>query len=324
MRGHDDAATTRRRRRQPRCRCSPGSQSLQPPRSQSLQCPGRHRSFRRRYSPSLAAAPSLQVPAAALPHGPHCSPDPRGWVVEARTTTRRRRRDDQHWWSERTVTSLFGAESGDGGPDGGPLGAVRAGRCFLDWLDVGLWADIAGQAGAVPTVRRLQAAARGAGRLRRGAGAPHVRVAAAPDLAGGFLHELTENQRSDQKIFPFLEWLRVGEAEQVELRDAVQGAQEFPRRGAGHVPGDLPRSQDRHQRSRRRGVARDAVVLEQALYVEVWEVGSGFCWTTARASRERSCSATRGCATRSPTPACWGSRCAGGSGSATPTTRIFR
>ena len=32
-----------------------------------------------------------------------------------------------------------------------------------------------------------------AGRLRRGAGAPHARVAAAPDLAGGFLHELTEN-----------------------------------------------------------------------------------------------------------------------------------
>ena len=28
-------------------------------------------------------------------------------------------------------------------------------------------------------------------------------------------------------------------------------------------------------------------------------------------------------ATRSPTPACWGPRCAGGSGSATPTTRIF-
>ena len=27
-------------------------------------------------------------------------------------------------------------------------------------------------------------------------------------------------------------------------------------------------------------------------FVEVWEVGSGFCWTTARASRERSCSAT--------------------------------
>ena len=185
--------------------------------------------------------------------------------MEARTTTRRRRRTSTGGrdGAERTEGdahlqgSLFGAESGDGGPDGGPLGAVRAGRCFLDWLvveevtqlDVGLWADIAGQAGAVPTARRLQAAARGAGRLRRGAGAPHARVAAAPDLAGGFLHELTENQRSDQKIFPFLEWLRVGEAEQVELRDAVQGAQEFPRRGAGHVPGDLPRSQDRHQRA---------------------------------------------------------------------------
>ena len=91
-------------------------------------------------------------------------------------------------------------------PDGGPLGAVRTERCFLDWLvveevtqlDVGLCTNIAGQAGAVPTARRLQAAARGAGRLRRGPGAPHARV-----LAGGFLHELTENQRSDQKIFPF-------------------------------------------------------------------------------------------------------------------------
>ena len=50
---------------------------------------------------------ALTVPAAALPHGPHCSPDARGWVVEARTTTRRRRRDDQHWWS------------GRGGKDGG-------------------------------------------------------------------------------------------------------------------------------------------------------------------------------------------------------------
>ena len=270
MRGHDDAATTRRRRRQPRCRCSPGSQSLQPPRSQSLQCPGRHRSFRRRYSPSLAAAPSLQVPSQSL-QPPSLTGLTAPLTQEDGWWRRGRRRDDDDATTstggrdgaERTEGdahlqgSLFGAESGDGGPDGGPLGAVRAGRCFLDWLvveevtqlDVGLWADIAGHAGAVPTARRLQAAARGAGRLRRGAGAPHARVAAAPDLAGGFLHELTENQRSDQKIFPFLEWLRVGEAEQVELRDAVQGAQEFPRRGAGHVPGDLPRSQDRHQRA---------------------------------------------------------------------------
>ena len=146
-------------------------------------------------------------------------------MVEARTTTRRRRRTGGRDGAERTEGdahlqgSLFGAESGDGGPDGGPLGAVRAGRCFLDWLvveevtqlDVGLWADIAGQAGAVPTARRLQAAARGAGRLRRGAGAPHARVAAAPDLAGGFLHELTENQRSaPRKSFALNQKLRSG------------------------------------------------------------------------------------------------------------------
>ena len=35
-------------------------------------------------------------------------------------------------------------------------------------------------------------------------------------------------------------------------------------------------------------------------FVEVWEVGSGFCWTTARASRERSCSATRLCDADNP------------------------
>ena len=182
MRGHDDAATTRRRRRQPRCRCSPGSQSLQPPRSQSLQCPGRHRSFRRRYSPSLAAAPSLQVPSQSL-QPPSLTVLTAPLTQEDGWWRRGRRRDDDDATTstggrdgaERTEGevhlqgSLFGAESGDGGPDGGPLGAVRAGRCFLDWLvveevtqlDVGLWADIAGQAGAVPTARRLQAAARG-------------------------------------------------------------------------------------------------------------------------------------------------------------------
>ena len=170
---------------------------------------------------------SLQPPSLTGLTAPLTQED--GW------RRRGRRRDDDDATTStggRDGAESFGAESGDGGPDGGPLGAVRAGHCFLDWLvveevtqlDVGLWADIAGQAGAVPTAPRLQAAARGAGRLRRGAGAPHARVTAAPDLAGGFLHELTENQRSDQKIFPFLEWLRVGEAEQVELRDAVRGA----------------------------------------------------------------------------------------------------
>ena len=108
---------------------------------------------------------------------PHCSPDPRGWVVEARTTTRRPALVVGTGRKGRRVTLS---------PDGGPLGAVRTGRCFLDWLvveevtqlDVGLCTNIAGQAGAVPTARRLQAAARGAGRLRRGAGAPHARVLA--------------------------------------------------------------------------------------------------------------------------------------------------
>ena len=91
----------------------------------------------------------------------------------------------------------------------------------------------------------------------------------------------------------FLEWLRVGEAEQVELRDAVQGAQEFMRRGAGHVPGDLPRSQDRHQRAGEGGVARDAVVLEQALRWERFLLDDGQSFSGAEL----------------PAPACWGSRC---------------
>ena len=52
------------------------------------------------------------------------------------------------------------------------------------------------------------------------------------DLAGGCVHELTENRRSDERIFRFLQYLRVDEAEQVPLRDAVQVAREqFPMRG---------------------------------------------------------------------------------------------
>ena len=52
------------------------------------------------------------------------------------------------------------------------------------------------------------------------------------DLAGGCVHELRQNQRSDEGIFSFLEWLKVDEAEQVELWGAVQRARElFARRG---------------------------------------------------------------------------------------------
>ena len=191
MRGHDDAATTRRRRRQPRCRCSPGSQSLQPPRSQSLQCPGPHRSFRRRYSPSLAAAPSLQVPSQSLQPpfltgltAPLTQED--GWW---RTTTRRpalvvgpgaeRTEGDAHLQG-----SLFGAESGDGGADGGPLGAVRA---------KGLVSGLAGRRGG-------DAAGRGAVGRHRRPGRCGSAFGGAPVL------RMPENQRSDQENLSLLEW----------------------------------------------------------------------------------------------------------------------
>ena len=55
-------------------------------------------------------------------------------------------------------------------------------------------------------------------------------------------------------------------------------------------------------------------------FVEVWEVGERFLLDDGQSFS----GAELLRATRSPTPACWGSRCAGGSGSATPTTRIFR
>ena len=52
------------------------------------------------------------------------------------------------------------------------------------------------------------------------------------DLAGGCYHELSENHRSDEAIFGFLRYLRVDEAEEPPLREALQLAREsFPRRG---------------------------------------------------------------------------------------------
>ena len=56
------------------------------------------------------------------------------------------------------------------------------------------------------------------------------------DLAGGWCHELSERWRFDEGVFSFLQWLRVDEAEQVPLREAVQMArQRFPRRGEPEV-----------------------------------------------------------------------------------------
>ena len=140
---------------------------------------------------------------------------------------------------------------------------IRAGRCSLDWLvveevtqlDVGLWADIA----ELSTNRRVRFLLLGDFRQLPAVqdafgGAPVLRTLKESqllhDLAGGCVHELTENRRSDERIFRFLQYLRVDEAEQVPLRDAVQVAREqFPMpRAAGHLPGHLPRPSDGHQR----------------------------------------------------------------------------
>ena len=122
---------------------------------------------------------------------------------------------------------------------------IRAGRCSLDWLvveevtqlDVGLWADIA----ELSTNRRVRFLLLGDFRQLPAVqdafgGAPVLRTLKESqllhDLAGGCVHELTENRRSDERIFRFLQYLRVDEAEQVPLRDAVQVAPEqFPMRG---------------------------------------------------------------------------------------------
>ena len=122
---------------------------------------------------------------------------------------------------------------------------IRVGRCSLDWLvveevtqlDVGLWADIA----ELSTNRRVRFLLLGDFRQLPAVqdafgGAPVLRTLKESqllhDLAGGCVHELTENRRSDERIFHFLQYLRVDEAEQVPLRDAVQVAREqFPMRG---------------------------------------------------------------------------------------------
>ena len=123
---------------------------------------------------------------------------------------------------------------------------IRAGRCALDWLvveevtqlDVGLWADIA----ELSTNRRVRFLLLGDFRqlpaVQDAFGGSQVLRSLLKesqllhDLAGGCVHELTENRRSDETIFRFLQWLRVDEPEQAPLREAVQAARErFPRRG---------------------------------------------------------------------------------------------
>ena len=123
--------------------------------------------------------------------------------------------------------------------------SIRNGSCELDrlvieeitQLDSSLWADIA-ELSLNPKVkflllgdfRQLPAV------LDAFGGAPVTKPLRDSrllhDLAGGCYHELTENHRSDEAIFGFLRYLRVDEAEEPPLREALQLARErFPRRG---------------------------------------------------------------------------------------------
>ena len=123
--------------------------------------------------------------------------------------------------------------------------SIRNGSCELDrlvieeitQLDSSLWADIA-ELSLNPKVkflllgdfRQLPAV------LDAFGGAPVTKPLRDSrllhDLAGGCYHELTENHRSDEAIFGFLRYLRVDEAEEPPLREALQLARErFARRG---------------------------------------------------------------------------------------------
>ena len=88
------------------------------------------------------------------------------------------------------------------------------------------------------------------------------------DLAGGYCHELTENRRSDERIFQFINWLQVGEAEEVPLAEAVRVARrEFPRPAGQHPDVCLVLSHAQrvqiNERENTRLAPADAVVIER-------------------------------------------------------------
>ena len=156
---------------------------------------------------------------------------------------------------------------------------VRNGRCQLDWLvieevtqiDSGLWADVAcvaarflllGDFRQLPAVLDSFAGARVERPLRD--------CDLLRDLAGGYCHELTENRRSDERIFRFIGWLRVGEPEEVPLAEAVRVARrEFPRPAGGEHPDVCLVISHAHrvqvnERENRHLAPADAVVIEHA------------------------------------------------------------
>ncbi|CAE7939337.1 pfh1, partial [Symbiodinium necroappetens] len=157
---------------------------------------------------------------------------------------------------------------------------VRSGRCSATWLvieeltqlDTPLWADIAclsmntsmrflllGDFRQLPAVLDSFAGAEVCRELKDSQ--------LLHDLAGGWCHELSERWRFDEGVFSFLQWLRVDEAEQVPLREAVQMArQRFPRRGEPEVCLVISHAKrlQINERENRRRAPEDALLVEYA------------------------------------------------------------
>ena len=157
---------------------------------------------------------------------------------------------------------------------------VRSGRCSATWLvieeltqlDTPLWADIAclsmntsmrflllGDFRQLPAVLDSFAGAEVCRELKDSQ--------LLHDLAGGWCHELSERWRFDEGVFSFLQWLRVDEAEQVPLREAVQMArQRFPRRGEPEVCLVISHAKrlQINERENRRRAPEDALLVQYA------------------------------------------------------------
>ena len=157
---------------------------------------------------------------------------------------------------------------------------VRSGRCSATWLvieeltqlDTPLWADIAclsmntsmrflllGDFCQLPAVLDSFAGAEVCRELKDSQ--------LLHDLAGGWCHELSERWRFDEGVFSFLQWLRVDEAEQVPLREAVQMArQRFPRRGEPEVCLVISHAKrlQINERENRRRAPEDALLVQYA------------------------------------------------------------
>ena len=114
----------------------------------------------------------------------------------------------------------------------------------------------------------------------------------------------TENRRSDKRIFQFISWLRVGEAEEVPLAEAVRVARrEFPRPAGQHPDVCLRRCEF----GPGCGWWAPAARWPRAPSCE-WprRTRRASRWMAGSSSPTPSCCATRGSATPSPTQAARG------------------